>query len=201
MKDALAILGKDDDVVSSLFQDLAPPALPTDRVLPHVGMLTLQAVRCPQGAHQYSEDEVHAHRPRRFLGRMLEAPLLLALFDTAMLDQPAVIIVVEGLQGLVHWGIGQEDRFPPWAILVTVPRAYDHGVDGGGLEVPAVVISPMRWRPILVIGRQRCNAHDFRLPPFGPGGFPLAMADGVHPASHGDASAGSGLGPGVQSNQ
>ena len=41
MKDAIATLGKDDDVVSGLFPELAASALPTDRRFPHVDLLTL----------------------------------------------------------------------------------------------------------------------------------------------------------------
>ena len=44
---------------------------------PGVVLLTLQPVRRRQGEHQQGEQDVHAHRPRGFLGRMLQTPLLL----------------------------------------------------------------------------------------------------------------------------
>ena len=109
MKDGIVVLGKDDDLIPGLFQELAAPALPADRLFPHSVLLTLQPVRRRQGEHEQGEQHVHAHRPRRFLGRMLQAPLLLTLFATTILDETAVI-VVERPQRLVHRGIGQEDR-------------------------------------------------------------------------------------------
>ena len=70
-----------------------------------------------------------------------------------MLDQTAVIVVVERLQGLLHGGLGQEDGFPPWAIRAPVPRAHYHGMDGVGLEVAPVVLTPVFRRAILIISR------------------------------------------------
>jgi hypothetical protein len=99
--------------------------LPADRFFSHVVLLTLQTVHRRQGEHQQGEEGVHAHRPRRFLGRMLQAPLLLALLDTAILDQTAIIIIIKGAQGLVHRGIGQEDGFTPRAVFATIPLADD----------------------------------------------------------------------------
>jgi hypothetical protein len=53
------MLGKDDDVIASLFQALAAAALPADWPFPEVGLLTLQAVRGRQGEHQQGEQDVH----------------------------------------------------------------------------------------------------------------------------------------------
>ena len=61
---------------------------------------------------------MHPHGPRGFLGRMAQVPLLLGFLDTAVLDETAVIIVIKGLQGLLHRGIGQEHRFAPRAIVL-----------------------------------------------------------------------------------
>ncbi len=86
---------------------------------------------------------MHAHRPRRFLGKLLAGPLLLALLDTAMLDQTALIIVVEGLQRVVRRDIGQDSRFASWSIVLTIPVAHHHRMDGVGLKVSAVVVRRM----------------------------------------------------------
>jgi hypothetical protein len=177
MKDGIATLGKDDDVIAGLLQELATPAFPTDRLVPRVGLRTLQTIRRRQGEHQQGKQHVDAHGPRGFLRRMFQTPLLLTLLDTAMLDRTAVIIVIEGLPGVLHRGIRQQDGFAPWAIIPPVPLAHDHGIDGVGLKVPAGVVTPMLRSPILVIGRQPNDPHDLRLQPLGPGGVALAMAD------------------------
>jgi hypothetical protein len=85
MKDAVGVLGKDDDQIPGLLQELAAPALPTDGLSPGVLLLTLPPIGGCQGEQQQSEHHMHAHRPRCFLGRMRQTPLLLTLFDTAIL--------------------------------------------------------------------------------------------------------------------
>ena len=52
MKDAVAILGQDNDVIAGLLQELATPALPTDRLVPRVGWRTRQTTRRRQGEQQ-----------------------------------------------------------------------------------------------------------------------------------------------------
>src|SRR5512132_4296512 len=86
MKDAVVALGKDDDQIPHLLQELAAPALPADGLSPGVLLLTLPSIGGCQGEHEQGEHHVPAHRPRGFLGWMLPTPLLLTLFDTAILD-------------------------------------------------------------------------------------------------------------------
>src|SRR5215510_6022165 len=126
MKDAVAALRKDDDVVPSLLAELTAPALPADGLAPDFLLLTWQPVGGCQGEQQQGEQDVDAYRPPGFLRGMLQIPLRLGFFDTAILDQTAVIIVVERLQGLVHRGIGQEDRFTRRAIRMSVPLTDNH---------------------------------------------------------------------------
>jgi hypothetical protein len=81
---------------------------------------------------------MHQYRSLRFLRRMAHVLRLLGFLDAAVSDGAARIIVIERLQGLVHGDMGQEGRFVPVAILVTVPCADDHRMDGVGLEVTVV---------------------------------------------------------------
>ena len=60
-----------------------------------------------------------------------------------MLDQTALIIVVEGLQRVVRRDIGQDSRFASWSIVLTIPVAHHHRMDGVGLKVSAVVVRRM----------------------------------------------------------
>jgi hypothetical protein len=59
-------------------------------------------------------------------------------------------------------------------------------------------VVPVIDRPILVIGRQTCNAHRFRLRAFGPSRPALPMAGRMHPAAHGDLCPRRGLGAGAR---
>jgi hypothetical protein len=197
MKDTVAVPGKDDDMVPGLLHELAAAALLADRLFAQVVLLSLQAVRRRQRAHPHGEDDVDTHRPGSFLGRMLQAPLLFALLDTAMLDETALVIVIERLQGLLHRGIGQKYGFAPGAKVSPMLLADHHGVDGVGLEVPAVVVAPMLWRPILVISGQGGGPDDFALQSFTPGRFALTVGHGVHPTARSDPFPGSGLSLGV----
>ena len=81
---------------------------------------------------------MHSHRPLRFLGRTAEVPLLLGFFDTTVLNQTAVIIIIGRLQGLLHPGIGQNDGFPLGPIVLALPLAHDDGIDQIGLKIAAV---------------------------------------------------------------
>jgi hypothetical protein len=118
MQDAVAVLSTDDDHVPGLLQELAPPALPTDGISSRFHVLARQPIRRGEGEHQPGQQDVHAHRPRGFLGRMRQTPLLLPFFHTAILDETVVIVIIKGLQGLVHRGVGQKDGFPPRALVV-----------------------------------------------------------------------------------
>jgi hypothetical protein len=57
---------------------------------------------------------------------MLQAPLLFTLFDTAVLNQTTVVIVIERLQRFCNRGIRQEDGFAPRSIVPIIPRADHH---------------------------------------------------------------------------
>src|SRR5262249_57899640 len=116
------------------------------------------------------------------LGGMLQTPLRLTLFETAVLAQTAVVGVVERLPRRRHRGLGQEDRVAPRPLVPMMPRADPHGRDAVGVEIPAAVGAPRLRRPILVIGRQPGDAHHYRLQPLGPGGPALALASRRHPA-------------------
>jgi hypothetical protein len=185
-KDAVTILGKDHDVSAGLGRELATPALPPDRLVPRVSLRTWPTLGRRQGEPQEGQQHVEAHRPRGFLWRMVHTPRRLTRLETAMLDQTAVIIGIEGRQGVLHRGIGQQDGRAPWAIIPPMPTAHDHGVEGLGLQVPAGVMTPMLRRPILGIGRQPGDPHDLRLQSRGPGGCALALADGMSAAADGD---------------
>jgi len=52
-----------------------------------------------------------------------------------------------------------------------------------------VVVAPVLRRALLVSGGQACDAHDRSLPPFGPSGVPLPVADRMHPTAHRDTFA------------
>lgn len=143
---------------------------------------------------------MHTHPLRGLLGLVLQTPLLLTLFDTAVLDETSVIII-KGLQGMVHRGIGREDRFTRGSILVTVPFPSHHSIDEMRLEATAVVVAPVLGRPILLIGLQPGDAHHFGLQPLGPCSPALAMAHRLRPVSNGYPFARSGLGLGVDGHR
>jgi hypothetical protein len=172
MKNALIPLSKDDDLVPSPFHELAAPALPADRLLPGGILLTQQPIGGREGEHQAGEYHMHAYRPRGFLGRMFQVSLLLGFLDTAVLNEAAVIIVIKGLQGLLHRGLGQKDRCAPWPMIAIVPLADYNRVDEVGLKVSPVGMPPVIRRAILGIGGQPGEAHHFCLQPFAPGGRP-----------------------------
>ena len=123
MKDAVAILRKDDDLVPALLQELTSPALPADWLSPGGLSRTWPPLGRGHGAPQPGAPDGHAHRPRRVLGRRLQTPRRLTLLDRALLAQTAVGIIVERLPGLVHRGMGAADGCAPRPIHVTVPRA------------------------------------------------------------------------------
>src|SRR5262245_10564264 len=135
MKDAIVPLCKHNHFVPGLLEELAPPALPSDgfscRRLP----LTLQPIGGGQGKHEQGEHDMYPYGPLGFLGRMAQVPLLLGFLDAAVLDEAAVIVVIEWLQGLCDRGIRQEDRFARGPILPPIPRADDDRIDWVGLEV------------------------------------------------------------------
>jgi hypothetical protein len=196
MKDPVVGPGNDDHHVSSLLQELAPPALPAHRLSAGVLWLTWPPIRCGQGEQQQGDHDVHAHRPRGFLGRRFHAPRRLTVLDIAMLYETAIIIL-KGRPGPVHRGVGQEHRVAPWPIVPMPPLAPHHGVDGGGLEVTAVGVPPMFGRPLRIIRRQPDNPHDLGLQPLGRRGVAGPMPYRMRPAPDGHAFTGSGLGLGV----
>jgi hypothetical protein len=126
MKDAITALSKHDDQVPALLLELTSPALPADGLSPTLLLLALQPVRRRPGEHQQGEQDVDTHCPGGFLGGMLQALLLFTLFDTAVLDQTTVVIVIERLQRFCNRGIRQEDGFAPRSIVPIIPRADHH---------------------------------------------------------------------------
>src|SRR6266850_4576503 len=73
-KDAVEPLGKDDDLVPVLLEELPAPALPPDRVCPGVVWLTPQAIGGSQGEHQQGEHDMHPDGALCFLRWMLQVP-------------------------------------------------------------------------------------------------------------------------------
>src|SRR6266850_5857105 len=108
MEDAVPALGAHDDLVAGLLEELALPPLPAHRLSYHRRLLTAQPVGRRQGKHQEGEQDMDPYGSPRFLWRMAQIPLLLGLFDTTVLDEAAIIIVIKGVQRLLHRGIGQE---------------------------------------------------------------------------------------------
>jgi hypothetical protein len=101
MKDAVAILGKDDHVVPGLLHELTAPALPADGLSPTVLVRTWPPIGGRHGEQQPGAQARHSHGSGGVLGWMLQTPLLLALLAIAVLDETAVIIVISnGCQGL-----------------------------------------------------------------------------------------------------
>src|SRR6266511_1954806 len=156
-REAVPALGKYDDLVPSLFQELASPALPAHRLTPYGFLLTLQPIGGPQRKHQQSEEDMHPHRPRAFLGGMAQVPLLLGFLDAAVLGQTAVIIIIKGLQRLRHPGLGQEHGLVPRPIVLPLPLAHHDGMDRVGLEIAAVVVTPVCLGPMRLLRRQPCD--------------------------------------------
>src|SRR4029453_451593 len=101
MKDAVPALSKHDDLVPSLLEELPPPALPTHWLSSQLGLLTAQPVGRRQGKQQEGEHDMDPYRSARFLRLMAQVPLLLGLFDTTVLDEAAVIIIIKGVQRLL----------------------------------------------------------------------------------------------------
>jgi hypothetical protein len=132
MPDAIVALSPHDHLVAGLLQELAPPALPAEGCRSALLGLTRPPVRPRQGPHQPGQQDVHAPRACGVLGGMLHTPRRLALLQTAMLDQTALIVVVERLPGLLHRRMGQEDRVAPWPIRTSVPWADDRGKGATG---------------------------------------------------------------------
>ena len=81
-KDAVAPLGTHHNLVPVLLEELPAPALPANRLTPRGLLLTRQPVGGRQGTHQQGEEDVHAHRPRAFLGRMLQTPWLRVFLES-----------------------------------------------------------------------------------------------------------------------
>jgi len=144
MKDPIIALGKHDDFLPCLLQELAPPALPAHRLPAHRLALTRQAIGRGQAAHQQREHHRHPYDARGFLQRMAQLPRWLGFLDTLGLKQTPLVIVIKGLPGrLGHRGMGQVHGVAPWPIVLPLPLAHDHGIDGVGLEGAAVGVAPM----------------------------------------------------------
>jgi hypothetical protein len=135
-KDALPLLGQDDDLALALLKELPPPPPPAHRLTPRSLWVAQQPVGRRQGKHQPGEHPMHPHRTPRILRRMAQIIRLIGCLDAAGFDEAALIIGLERLPGLVHRAICRKDRLPPGALRMTVPAADDHRMDGIGLEAP-----------------------------------------------------------------
>src|SRR5882724_11990164 len=102
MEDAVTSLGTHDHLIPGLFQELAAPKLPADRLLPHVVLLTRYPVRRPQGERQQRNDDVYAARSCRVLGRMFPTPWPLSVLFTGIRHHSAVIGSRKSPQGLLR---------------------------------------------------------------------------------------------------
>jgi hypothetical protein len=102
MEDAIVGMGEHADLVQRLCEQLAPPPLPAHPLLRHGCLLPLQPVRRSQGEQEQGELPMGTHRPHCFLGRMAQLPLLLRFFATAVLNGPAVIVGIKGMQRLLY---------------------------------------------------------------------------------------------------
>ena len=89
---------------------------------------------------------MHPHGSLCFLRGIAQVPLLLHFFDTTVLTQTAIIIVIEDRQGLLHRGIGQQHGFAAGPIVLALPLADHHRIDRMGLEVPPLGMAPMLRR-------------------------------------------------------
>src|SRR5262245_2920958 len=98
MNNAIAILGNDDDVVSGLLQELAPPTLPADGCSSRVGLLTRPPVLGRPGTHQPGDHDVHAPRPRVLLQGMLHTPRQRLTPPIVSLGGPAYALVTSSRQ-------------------------------------------------------------------------------------------------------
>ena len=97
MKDAIAALSKHDELLPVLLEKLTSPALPAYWLHPSLERFTSQPIGRRQREHEQGKHDVAPYRPRRFLGWMAQAPLLLAFLDTAVLDETAVIVGIKRL--------------------------------------------------------------------------------------------------------
>jgi hypothetical protein len=70
MKDTVAILGTHDDLVAGPLQELAPPAVLADQLLPCDLWLTRQLVGGGQGKQPQGKYHRHPDRSPPFLGEM-----------------------------------------------------------------------------------------------------------------------------------
>ena len=115
-------------------------------------------------------------------GRMLQVSGLLALFDTAVLNEAAVIIGVKDFQWLGDHLVGQKYPLPARPIIPIVPLAHHHGVERVALKVLALLGLGVLFRAVLVIGRHRRDAHHFGFQPFRPALFALPVRHRVYGA-------------------
>ena len=99
-----------------------------------------------------------------------------------MLAQAAVIVVLNGVQQLRDGGLRPEDCGARRALLVTLPRADDHRLEGLGLAGQTVG-GPMLRGPILGLGGQPGEADDVGRQPCGTGVAPRASHRGERSAS------------------
>jgi hypothetical protein len=71
-----------------------------------------------------------------------------------VLHEAAVIVILKRLPRLVHRGLGQQHRLAPRPIILAPSLADDHGMQGVGLAVATVGLTPVLRRARRIIGGQ-----------------------------------------------
>jgi hypothetical protein len=141
--------------------------------------MTLPPIGRRQGKPDLGEQDIHAHHALGSLGGMTQVPWLLGCLDAAVLDETALIVVIERLQGFCDRGIRQEDRVAPRVVVPPTPLAHHDGIDEVALAILSIRMAPVLRCPILIIGRQPGEAGDCSRLPHGPCCFCLAIGWGV----------------------
>ena len=103
---------------------------PSDRVVQHIGDCGLDAF--------VAAKEVDPNAGLAALGVVLEEPVLLCLPVAGVLDQAAIVICIEGDEGILRRVGREDDDLLLGALGGTVPAQDDAGVQQLGLEVLGV---------------------------------------------------------------
>jgi hypothetical protein len=91
--------------IPGLLEELATPALPADWLAPCGVLITWQPIDRGQHEHQPREDHMHPHGVCMCLRGMARRPRLLGLLETTVLDETAVIVIIQGLQRYLDRGV------------------------------------------------------------------------------------------------
>jgi hypothetical protein len=92
---------------------------------------------------------------------MAHIPVSLNPCETIVFHEAGVVIVIKGLQWLGHRHVGQEHSGAAKAVVPLMPLAHHDRLDRIGLEVVAVVVTPLMVKPpqILLIHTALIKAH------------------------------------------